>query len=159
MTTQQQQPTEPQTEQQEQPTPPEQPPRAEAAESLGRQMAHLEGGVEQLDRRLDDNNHRIDETNRSLEGLRGDMDTKFAESRAEMNAKFAESRAEMNTKFAELRAEMNRQGDRQDARMDRQDERMARMEAKLNQLFYVALSGLITLVVGLIAIIGTGFFD
>ena len=74
MTTQQEQP---QTEQTEQPTPPEQPPRPEA-ESLGRQMAHLEGIVQQMDRRLDDTNHRIDDTNRIIAELRTDMNSRMA---------------------------------------------------------------------------------
>ena len=117
MTTQQEQP---QTEQQEQPTPSAetQPPRAEDAESLGRQMGRLEVGVEQLDRRLDD-------TNRSHEGLR-----------AEMNAKFAEQRTETRESFAELRADMRR------------------MEARLERLFNLAVIGLSTVIAALIALIG-----
>ena len=62
----------------------------------------LEGAYEQVDRRLDDMNTRLDETNRSIEGLRAEMNTRFEEMNNRMDSRFVEMGSRMDSRFEEM---------------------------------------------------------
>ena len=61
-------------------------------------ISRLEGAYEQVDRRLDDMNTRLDETNRSIEGLRAEMNNRMNSRFEETNRPVEGLRTEMNTR-------------------------------------------------------------
>ena len=69
-------------------------------------ISRLEGAYEQVDRRLDDMNTRLDETNRPIEGLRAEMNNR-------MNSRFEET----NRPVEGLWTEMNTRAEVVDSRM------------------------------------------
>ena len=65
-------------------------------------ISRLEGAYEQVDRRLDDMNTRLDETNRSIEGLRAEMNTRFEEMSNRMDSRFSEMSNRMDNRFDDM---------------------------------------------------------
>ncbi|MDE2993746.1 MAG: hypothetical protein OXU67_07660 [Chloroflexota bacterium] len=70
-------------------------------------ISRLEGTYEQVDRRLDDMNTRLGETNRSIEGLRAEMNTRFEEMNNRMDSRFEEMNSRMDSRFGELNNRYN----------------------------------------------------
>ena len=70
-------------------------------------ISRLEGTYEQVDRRLDDMNTRLGETNRSIEGLRAEMNSRFEEMNNRMDSRFEEMNNRMDSRFEEMNNRMD----------------------------------------------------
>ena len=113
------------TTQQEQPQPQTEPPR-----ELGERVAHIEGTLVQVDKRLDN-------LERTLVGFRSEMTARLDTYQQETNARFAR----MEDKLDRLEDKLDRQADKFDRQAD-----------KLDRIFYAGIAAAVTIIAAFIGI-------